>query len=64
MGLVYRTDSFGTTRDDYGNSWRTDSFGTTRGSDGRYADFQPVSFPALPPGKRLGSHWKRLQLRN
>lgn len=31
---TYRTDSFGTTRDDKGNSWRTDSFGTTRGSNG------------------------------
>jgi hypothetical protein len=33
-GQTFRTDSFGTTRDNYGNSWRTDSFGTTRGSDG------------------------------
>ena len=27
-GSEYRTDSFGTTRDNRGNSWRTDSFGT------------------------------------
>ena len=31
---TYRTDSFGTARDDKGNSWRTDSFGTPRGSNG------------------------------
>ncbi len=31
---TYRTDSFGTTRDDQGNSWRMDSFGTTCCSDG------------------------------
>ena len=33
-GVTCRTDSYGTTRDNHGNSWRTDSYGTTHGSDG------------------------------
>lgn len=33
-GVMYRTDSLGTTRSSDGTTWRTDSLGTIRGSDG------------------------------